>query len=164
MTIEIPLTQGQIALIDDDKYELISQYKWCAKWNKGLQGYYAGTAVYKSDGSQTTLLMHRLILGLEFGNKLQVDHFNHNTLDNRLENISIKTHHENMKNKKRYRNGTSKYKGIYWDKQVGKWRTLIKINGVLKHLGYFKIEEEAARAYDKEARKHGVVILNFPEE
>ena len=60
--IEIPLTQGQVALIDDEDYGLVSKYRWCAAWKPHIQSFYARTSITNHDGKETTLLMHRLIM------------------------------------------------------------------------------------------------------
>jgi hypothetical protein len=44
---------------------------------------------------------------------------------------------------------SSGYKGVSWKKKISKWVANIKIDGKLKHLGYFTSEEEAAEAYQK---------------
>jgi hypothetical protein len=66
-----------------------------------------------------------------------------------------------MNMKTRY--GTSKFKGVRWQKRDKKWEARIRNNGKLKFLGYFDDEEEATRAYDEEARKifGGFARLNF---
>jgi hypothetical protein len=59
----------------------------------------------------------------------------------------------------------SRFKGVSLDRNTGKWRATIRVNGKLHWLGSFKEEEAAARAYDEAARKHfgEVAYLNFPE-
>jgi len=42
---------------------------------------------------------------------------------------------------------TSKYRGVCWYKRTKRWVAQIKVNGVRKHIGYFKDEEKAALAY-----------------
>jgi hypothetical protein len=47
--IEIELTQGQVALIDDEDFELVSKYKWYARWDSHTESFYAVTNTRKPD-------------------------------------------------------------------------------------------------------------------
>ena len=143
--IEIPLTQGQVALIDDEDFELVSQYKWYAHWDPHTKSFYARTNIRKSDGTRTMLRMHRLITDAKKGE--EVDHINHDTIDNQKENLRICTRSENGCNRGAQENNTSGYKGVSLDKSSGKWRAAIKLNGKRIYLGYFATKEEAYEAY-----------------
>jgi len=57
--------------------------------------------------------------------------------------------------KKAVKRGSSKHRGVTWDKKYGKWRSAIYFDGKLKHLGLFKSEEEAARKFDEVAAALG---------
>jgi AP2 domain. len=152
--IEIPLTQGHVALIDDEDYELVSQYKWCARWSPGMRSYYAVTNIRKPDGKRIHLQMHRLITNAQKGEV--VDHINHNTLDNRKSELRLCTHSQNLHNQGRNSKNTSGYKGVHWYKRYKKWQAQIKLNGKKIHLGYFSTPEEAHAAYCKAALElHG---------
>ena len=152
--IEIPLTQGQVALIDDEDYDLVSQYKWCASWNKRTKSYYAKTNIRKADGTWTMLQMHRLIMNAQKDE--QVDHINHDTVDNRKSELRLCTHSQNSHNQGRNSKNTSGYKGVHWYKRDKKWQAQIKLNGKKIHLGYFSTPEEAHAAYCKAALElHG---------
>ena len=151
--IEIPLTQGQVALIDDENYKLVSQYKWHAHWNKDTKSYYAATNV-KKEGGRTLLLMHRLIMNAQKGE--QVDHINHDTIDNRKENLRLCTNSQNQHNKGKRIDNTSGLKGVSRYKPSGKWQARIQLNGKQIHLGRFLTPEEAYEAYCKAALElHG---------
>ena len=108
--------------------------------------------------------MHRQLLGLGYGDRRHTDHRNHITLDNRQENIRICSCQENMRNRKPWKDATSGYKGVYKHTQAKKWVAQITIKGVVRHLGIFNNEEEAAHAYDEAAKKHfgEFAYLNFP--
>lgn len=84
---------------------------------------------------------------------MQVDHRNCNGLDNRKENLRICTNQQNNMNKVSYRNSSSKYKGVYKDNERGGWAAQITIDGKKKFIGRYKIEEDAAVAYDRFAIK-----------
>lgn len=61
---------------------------------------------------------------------------------------------------------SSKYFGVSWDKNGGKWRSFLKSSGKFKFLpGYFGTEEEAARCYDAAAyaRYGRFALCNTPE-
>ena len=152
--IEIPLTQGQVALIDDEDYKLVSQYKWHARWDKHTKSYYAATNVKKETGGHTLLQMHRLIMNAKKGE--QVDHINHNTIDNRKANLRLCSCSENLYNQGCKSSNTSGCKGVSWHKRDKKWQALIRVSGKRIHLGYFATKEDAYEAYCKAALElHG---------
>jgi len=133
---EILLTQNKVALVDNEDYEWLSQWKWYADKSNNI--FYARRGLCKGKLT-TTLFMHREILALTFGNKLQIDHINHNGLDNQMNNKA--------------RIGTSKFKGVSWHKGSKKWRAYIAIYGKQNHLGHFINEIKAAQAYDNKAKE-----------
>jgi len=67
---------------------------------------------------------------------------------------------------KREKPTSSKYKGVCWDKQNSKWQASIGYNNKVIRIGRFKVEEDAARAYDRAALKYfgENAIVNFPNE
>jgi hypothetical protein len=158
----ISLTQGQFAKVDDADFEWLMQSKWCARWDKEAQCYYAVRADWSSGRGQT-VYMHRLILGAT--GKQRTDHRNYgaagNTLDNQRHNLRLCTHAQNMFNRE-----ASRFKGVYWDRSRKKWAVEIRHNGIRVHLGRFSSRIEAARAYNAAAeRYHGEFArLNVLEE
>ena len=149
----ISLSQGKVAKVDDGDFDWLNQWKWSAHKNRNT--FYAVRAV-RVGLKQKFLFMHRLILGLDFGDKRQADHINMDGLDNRRENLRIVTASENRCNRGKTKANTSGYKGVSWHKQLKKWRADIQVNGKFKHLGLFYDPVEAARAYDLAAKRlHG---------
>jgi hypothetical protein len=139
----IPLTQGHVATVDDADYPLVAGYRWqLARRGRSL---YATTDVARGH----KLYMHRLITNAADGE--QVDHVNHDGLDNRRENLRLCSAALNRRNQRKTR-GTSRYKGVSLFRN-GKWRATIKLNGKQHSLGHYVEEEDAARAYDAAARK-----------
>jgi hypothetical protein len=152
---QIPLSKGQFAIVDDDDFEWLSQWEWSAIWAEGTQSYYA-RRMETSCGTRLTIRMHRQILGLETGDKLQGDHINGNTLDNRRENLRAVSSAENKRNRKAHKNNKSGFKGVDLHVGKGRWRSQIYANGRCRHLGYFHDPIEAARAYNAAAKElHG---------
>lgn len=159
LMIEIPLTQGQVALIDDEDFELVSKYVWYAQNCKGI--WYARTNISSNNKKRSSILMHRLIITTQ----QLVDHKNGNGLDNRRENLRVCTKAQNKMNQKnKLPNASSKYKGV--SKQKNFWKARITVDGQETYLGHFSSEVEAAKEYDRVAKKcfGEFASLNFSEE
>ena len=134
-----------IALVDDEDYEMLSQYKWY-KNNTG----YVHTHFY-IDNVRLLKSMHWILL--QPPKKLEIDHIDNNPLNNQKKNLRICTRSQNLANKPKYKIGTSKYKGVSWDKHNNKWVSCIKYNQKNIHLGRFKNEIDAAKAYNERAKE-----------
>ena len=156
MTKMIPLTQGKVALVDDEDYKRISRRKWNA--SKHRNTWYA-----RCSEVFPALKMHREIMHAPEG--VQVDHVNGNGLDNRKKNLRLCTHAQNLRNSQKYKNNSSGYKGVHWNKKRGVYQAYIMADRRHLYLGAFHTAELAARAYDRAARQyHGdYARLNFPE-
>ena len=140
----IELTQGKVAIVDDDVFDYLSQWNWF--YHKG----YAARHTRRS-GKSITIWMHRVILNTP--NDFDTDHINGNSLDNRLENLRVCTMSQNQANRGKNSNNTSGYKGVCWSKSNKNWIAFIRINGKRKHLGSFSNIIDAADAYEKAAQK-----------
>lgn len=91
------------------------------------------------------------------GITIVVDHINNISSDNRLENLQLISNRENnSKDKKGY---SSKYVGVHWNAKSKRWRARIRINGVKIHIGQYKDEELAHKAYQKALKEHNNSIL-----
>lgn len=137
---QIPLTQGKFALVDDEDYEYLSQYHWYFEHG------YARREVWKKN-KRSRIYMHREIIN-NF-DKLSTDHINGDKLDNRKKNLRKCTPGQNLQNSsiRKSSNKTSKFKGVGFHKRLGLWRARIKDS----HLGVFKSENDAAKAYNDAA-------------
>ena len=151
---EIQLTQGQIALIDDEDFDQLNRFKWCASYQPHSGYFYAVSRLKRiKNEPRKSLRMHRIILKVN-DPKIFVDHVNHNTLDNRKENLRICNNNENQFNAKMSISNTSGYKGVHWHKHRKMFITHIQYYGKLIHLGYYDNPKEAAKAYNKAALKY----------
>lgn len=162
---KVKLTLGQIALIDNDDFENLSRFRWCAKLAKvlanGQKKYIAVTANYQPFLKQNKpIKMHRLIMKCPPG--LTVDHIDGNTLNNRKSNLRIATLSENNKNKRSLIKPRSGLKGVYAvANSVRRWRSQIMSERKLFYLGTFATKEEAVLAYNGAAKVHHQKFANF---
>lgn len=163
---KIELTQGQFALVDDEDFEYLNQWKWCIVPRKYTS--YVYRAVYGEKGPMTRrgIYMHRLLLDPfnELPYNIKTDHIDGNGLNNQRNNLRISSDCENHHNRRKGNNHTySKYKGVSFYKNSNKWCAKICCNGFKLNLGCFDSEILAAEIYDQKARElHGKFAkLNF---
>lgn len=153
---EIPLTRGYVALVDDEDFEWLAQWKWQAVKDTCTEAIYAvrsirGTATPSGKG---TIRMHREIMGLGYRDSHRVDHIDRSkTLDNRRSNLRIADASQNGANRRRNRNNASGFKGVWFHKPANRWIAAIKRNGRSTHVGSFGTPEAAHEAYVAAARK-----------
>lgn len=152
MTKTIPLSQGKVALVDDEDFEWLSQWKWYAHADR--RTYYAVRSTPRDEnGRYTTVRMHRQILEAPLG--IQVDHADSDGLNNQRANIRLCNNAENARNRRKRAQGTSsRFKGVSWSALMGSWRARIRVNSQDYKLGFFTNETEAAQAYNVAALLH----------
>jgi hypothetical protein len=157
----IPLTMGLYAIVDPEVYYKLSKYEWFAV--PSGETYYAMRNDFVKQ-KYAPVWMHKEILKVRKG--LVVDHRNGNGLDNRAANLRGITTAQNKLNCGKHAKASSKYKGVCRHKGNGRWMVTISKNKRRTFLGYYDEEIDAAKAYDKAARRyHGAYArLNFPEK
>lgn len=136
---EIPLTRGQVTLVDDGDFEFLTQWKWSADWAPCTKSFYAIRNSPTVGGKRHLVYMHREILGLQFRDSREGHHINHETLDNRRCNLQIVTRQQNRRDQKLHAPGVS----YCPEKKKRKFRSRIMVNRHIIQLGYFITWEEA---------------------
>ena len=121
--------------IKDENYKLID--------TNNHKGYKTITINGKS------YLQHRILYEKYHNIKLeiyqQIDHINQIKSDNRIENLRIVTHQQNLQNRGKNITNTTGYKNIYWNKPAKKWQIQIS----KKHYGLFDKIEDAIKRRDE---------------
>lgn len=132
-----------VALVDDEDFEVLSGYRWCAR--KDGNTFYAMRSI-QVNGKQRAVQMHNAIM-----NEKSIDHIDHDGLNNQKSNLRVCTRSENMMNMGKHEKASSIYKGVCFFNRDKKWLAQIKINGKRIRLGTFASEIEAAKAYNEKA-------------
>jgi len=145
----IPLTQGKAALVDNEDYDLLKEFKWFID-GRG----YAVTTMKKEGKNVFGVKMHRVVLKAKEGEL--VDHKDGNKLNNKKENLRTCSFFENVVHREKTKNPCSSlYKGVYWNPLKLKWVACIKA-GKKRFSRIFSEEKNAALWYDEKAMEmHG---------
>lgn len=130
--------------IDQKNEAILSQYGWYVV--KERSNYYV-SANKKVGDRRIKIKLHREIMKLDYKVGV-VDHINGNGLDNREENLRLSDYQKNSWNRKISTNKSSQFKGVFWSKSIKRWVSAIKKDGKQIHLGSFKDEILAGKAYD----------------
>jgi hypothetical protein len=143
------------ALVDD------ADFDWLSRWTWRLSTGYA-VRVESVAGKPRSILMHRAILGLEYGDPRQGEHENRDKLDCRRSNLRIaeRADADNQQNRGLNTNNKSGYRGVYWYKRARKWKAQVQLDGKMHHLGYFTTAELADAACKAFRAEH----MPFSEE
>lgn len=150
---EIQLTQGKVALVDDEDFEYLNQWKWHLSSQR-----YAATNM-KINGKFKGVYLHRFIM--KASKNTQVDHIDNDKLNNLKSNLRLCNHAENMINRPAHNNSKSKFKGVVLKKNCKKYIARIGVNKQQLYLGLFTDPIDAARAYNNAAQKYHGEFANL---
>ncbi len=148
---KIELTKGYEAIVDDEDFERVNQYKWHAFERRDKKVVYAARTDHTPEGDKT-IRLHRFIMNAP--KDMQVDHVSGNGLDNRRVNLRNCTNSDNQKNREKNKNNTTGYKGVTLNKRLRKFIPQITVNGENLYLGCYMTAKEAALAYNIAAKKY----------
>lgn len=153
---KISLTQSQRAMVDDEDYEFLNQWKWRAlktRREKPQRAWYAYRTTARPN--RKSVYMHQEIMRHHgFLNVIQCDHKDADGLNNQKSNLRPATSNQNHWNRKKRSGCSSKFKGVYWHKKQNGWMARIFCLGKYYYLGMFEKETDAAKAYDSAAIRH----------
>lgn len=157
--IKIPLTQNQVAVIDNGDWEIIAPYKWFSQ--KARKVFYAKTWIYSKEEYRKCVEMSKLIMG--FPDTI-VDHIDRNPLNNQRSNLRLCTTSQSAVNRFKFPNTISSFRGVTLTK-YGKWQSCIGGAKTRIYLGIFNTETLAAEAYNRKAKElYGeFAVLNIIE-
>jgi hypothetical protein len=158
----LKLSQGYWAMVDDEDYDRLSQWKWHARPTNYGNGMCAARIIFNSTGKISKRLLHHEVLEFSAGGGLVVDHRDGNTLNCRRGNLRICTHSQNVANRRpQSTKRGSKYKGVIYCPPrskggKGAWEATIQYEHKRRYLGRFADEHTAVKAYNVWARRlHG---------
>lgn len=144
----VRLTKWHTALFDPDCLPIIEGHLWCVDAKRGRAYAIRGVG---PRSARRFVYMHREVMAAP--DDMDVDHREQSdATDNRRSNLRIASRSLNNANQ-RSRGGVSRFKGVHWHKQTGKWHAQIRRGAFRKSLGLHATEEAAAAAYDRAARE-----------
>ncbi|HEY8658011.1 MAG TPA: hypothetical protein VIM07_00760 [Chitinophagaceae bacterium] len=129
---------------DDDDYELVNKYKWAIWWSG--YGFYA-----KHSSRKGYFLLHQLLMGFP---KNKVDHIDCDGLNNRRLNLRVVTDGQSSANRRKQKNNTTGYKGVFFVAHTKRYRVSVNKNGERIEGGYFDSVIDAAKKYNELALEH----------
>ena len=133
---KIPLTKGEFALVDDEDFDYLGQWKWHLS-----DGGYAKRNRLKGEVGSSMIRMHRVIN--KTPKNLFTDHINGNKLDNRKCNLRNANKSLNGLNRGKNKNNTSGRTGVSWNKRRELWESYITYQRKKINLGIYADFEEA---------------------
>lgn len=152
--MQIQLTRGMVAVIDDEDFDLVRGFRWTAHNASGVC--YAAARIKTEGGKYKLVLMHRLIL--DAPEDCVVDHKDSDTLNNRRSNIRLCSHSENMRNSKLRSTSTTGVRNVMierWYKNEFRYRATIRVDGIRHRRWFTSLEDAGKWANETRESLHG---------
>jgi hypothetical protein len=157
---QIPLSQGQTALVDDQDYPLLSGFRWCYKPERnGRQGY--AVRHRKVGGKDRLSYLHREIMQPPAGH--EVIFLNHDRLDCRRVNLKVVTKEEACRHHRVRSDSKSGVKCVRYNPERDSWSAYVYRHGHCYHIGTYRSQEQAEAAYEEELMKENPTLHAAPE-
>jgi hypothetical protein len=159
MTKEIPLSNGMMALVDDEDFDRLSVFHWNPLL--GRRGAVYATRCVKApkpNGAirQFTRAMQRDILDpeMKLPRSVKCDHIDHNTLNNQRSNLRLVNDSISNINRRNFRNNTTGFRGVYYNAPTGTYYAQVRSHGRRFASSWHQTIESAAAAYNRLALRH----------
>jgi|ERR1041385_872703 hypothetical protein len=145
---------SRLAAIDEEDWKRCKLYNWGVV--RPLTGIHIRATVNGSKVNLSNFIINDF--------RSIIDHIDRNPFNNQRSNLRVCTQSQNLANSTKRKGTISKYKGVTWDKSRNVWKAQIQFEYKHINIGYFNSENEAARAYDRKAKRlfGEFAVLNFP--
>jgi len=141
---QIPLSQNQVALVDDADFPLLSEFRWCYRAERNKQGY--AVRHRKVDGKDRLCYLHREVLRAPEG--FETIFLNHDRLDCRRENLKVVSKLEARQHHRVRSDSKSGVKGVRHNPETDSWSAYVYRHGHCYHVGTYLTKEQAVAAYE----------------
>jgi HNH endonuclease/AP2 domain len=156
---QIPLSQGQFALVDDAAYPLLSEFRWCYRAERdGRQGYAVRNT--KVGGKRRQCYLHRQLM--QPGEGQEVIFLNHDRLDCRRENLRVVSKEDARRHHRVRRDSKSGVKGVRYNAGTDSWSAYVHRHGHAYHVGTYFSREQAVAAYEQALRRENPDLHTAP--
>ena len=109
---------------------------------------------YKYKGYRVSRIIWKMFHGT-ISEKMQIDHIDGNTLNNKIENLRIVNNSDNQKNCPTRKDNKSGFRGVFWKDRIKRWECYITSNGTRYYLGVYKEKKDAIERRLKAEKEHG---------
>lgn len=138
--------------IDREDLKRVEQHSWRVTY--GTTGRKRVVTSIRTPKGVRSLTLGKFLMKPPKGKQVYPRRFN-DELDYRKNNLIVCTLKERQRLLPKNRtDASSSFRGVSKDKASGKWRASIEVDGHSINLGQFKLESEAALAYNRAAKKY----------